>query len=59
MNSKDELVKYAEPGENVRVCLHGLENGDIKKSYVLCDKAHPVIPISDHILAYLDIINLG
>jgi len=58
MNSKDELVWFAEPGENVRICLHGLDEGDIRKGYVLCEKTN-VIPITDHILAHLNIINLG
>lgn len=58
MNSKDEYVQQAEPGENVRLCLHGLDDGDIRKGYVLCDKVNPMIPISTHILAHIDILNL-
>lgn len=59
MNSKDLYVQYAKPGENVRICLHGIEEGDIRKGYVLCDKVNPMIPITTHILATIDILNLG
>jgi translation elongation factor EF-1alpha len=59
MNSRDEYVQYAEPGENVRLCLHGLEEGDIRKGYILCDKVSPMVPISTHILAWVDILNLA
>ena len=38
MNSKDQLVRYALPGENVRIALHGIEENQLWKGRILIYK---------------------
>ena len=57
LNSKDKIVWYALPGENVRIALHGIEDNILRKGYCLSSWVEP-IPVSNHILANLEILIL-
>ncbi len=35
-NSQDQRVKYAKPGENVRIKVKNIEEEDIKRGYMMC-----------------------
>ena len=35
-NSQDQRVKYAKPGENVRIKVKNIEEVDIKRGYMMC-----------------------
>jgi peptide chain release factor subunit 3 len=57
-NSKDEPVKYAKPGENVKIrLLHISDENVINKGDVLCNRDEPM-PVTDLFEAEIDILEL-
>jgi len=57
-NSKDEPVKYAKPGENVKLRLN-LDNEErINKGEVICLRDSPLVPVSDLFEAEIDLLEL-
>ncbi|XP_015161705.1 eukaryotic peptide chain release factor GTP-binding subunit ERF3A-like isoform X2 [Solanum tuberosum] len=53
----EDRVRYADPGENVRVRLSGIEEEDILSGFVLCSVAKP-IPAVTEFVAQLQILEL-
>ncbi|KAG5618900.1 hypothetical protein H5410_018724 [Solanum commersonii] len=53
----EDRVRYADPGENVRVRLSGIEEEDILSGFVLCSVANP-IPAVTEFVAQLQILEL-
>lgn len=57
-NSKEEPVRYATPGENIKIRLLGVSDDNlINKGDVLCPRESPV-PVSDLIEVEIDILEL-
>ncbi|KAM3268773.1 eukaryotic peptide chain release factor GTP-binding subunit ERF3A isoform X1 [Capsicum chacoense] len=53
----EDRVRYADPGENVRVKLSGIEEEDILSGFVLCSVEKP-IPAVTEFVAQLQILEL-
>ncbi|WMV22128.1 hypothetical protein MTR67_015513 [Solanum verrucosum] len=53
----EDRVRYADPGENVRVRLSGIEEENILSGFVLCSVANP-IPAVTEFVAQLQILEL-
>lgn len=57
-NSKEQPVKYAKPGENVKIrLLHISDENLVNKGDVLCPRDAP-IPVTDLFEAELDVLTL-
>lgn len=57
-NSKEEPVRYATPGENIKIRLQGITDDNlINKGDVLCARDSPV-PVTDLFEAEIDILEL-
>jgi len=57
-NCKEEMVKYATPGENIKVRLGGIDDDDlIQKGNVLCAREDPM-PVSELFICELTILEL-
>ncbi|XP_060205485.1 uncharacterized protein LOC132633232 isoform X2 [Lycium barbarum] len=55
--SDEDRVRYADPGENVRVRLSGIEEEDILSGFVLCSVAKPISAVTEFV-AQLQILEL-
>lgn len=57
-NSKEELVRYAKAGENVKLRLSGVEDDtQISKGNVICDR-ESTVPCSDLFIAEIKLLTL-
>lgn len=57
-NSKEELVKYAKPGENVKLRLGGLaDESEIRKGDVICPR-DDTLPITEIFIAEIKVLQL-
>lgn len=58
LNAKEQLVRYAKPGESVKVSLRGIEQfGNVSKGDILCSRDDPT-PVSEHFLADIQLFEL-
>eukprot|EP00349_Pseudokeronopsis_sp_Brazil_P011972 CAMPEP_0202977402 /NCGR_PEP_ID=MMETSP1396-20130829/84227_1 /ASSEMBLY_ACC=CAM_ASM_000872 /TAXON_ID= /ORGANISM="Pseudokeronopsis sp., Strain Brazil" /LENGTH=130 /DNA_ID=CAMNT_0049716141 /DNA_START=2077 /DNA_END=2469 /DNA_ORIENTATION=- len=57
-NSKDQPVKYAKPGENVKIRLLNINDESlVNKGDVVCNRESP-IPVTDLIEAEVEVLEL-
>jgi len=57
-NSKEELVRYAKPGENVKLRLGGLtDESQVRKGEVICPR-EDTLPITEIFIAEIKLLNL-
>jgi len=57
-NSKDESVRYAKPGENVKLRLNLDAEDKINKGEVICLRDMPLVPVSELFEAEIDLLEL-
>lgn len=57
-NSKDESVRYAKPGENVKLRLNLDGEDKINKGEVICLRDMPLVPVSELFEAEIDLLEL-
>jgi peptide chain release factor subunit 3 len=56
-NCKDQAVKYAKPGENIKIKIRSIEDENyIAKGDVFCNRDENLVPTSEFIKAEIDIL---
>lgn len=57
-NTEDQRVKYAKPGENVRLKVKNIEEVDIKRGYMICLNDNSLCPVCFEFEAKITILEL-
>lgn len=58
INSKEEMVKFANSGENIKIGLHGLESLEyLNKGDIICERDNPT-PVAQVFLAHIEVLDL-
>jgi peptide chain release factor subunit 3 len=57
-NSKEQVVRYAKPGENVKIRLNIDSEDRVNKGDVICQRDQSIVPVSEIFEAEVDLMEL-